>query len=369
MRGIAVIFLLLCLSFLSVSSVHAQSETPNFQEYYYQAEVIEIFEEGKLEIAGVEHPYQKVRIRFISGERVGTDSIIDHGRDYSIREERKVKAGDKVVVSYFRSSAGKDVFQIADEYRLDKISYFLAFFVLLILVISRWKGIGSLVGLLISILIILFVVVPSILDGRDPVVVTILSSIAILVSTIYLAHGFSKQTTIAIISTAITLSFTAIFSYLFVVSGKLSGVGTEEAYSLQLGDRTGAIEFRGLLLSGMILGALGVLDDITTSQSAAIFELVHIKKDITFKELIRSGMRIGREHISSLVNTLVLAYAGASMPIFIFFVLNPANQPLWFIINSEFVAEEIVRTLAGSIGLILAVPITTVLASYVVTRK
>ncbi len=368
-KGLIVRIVLLLAFFIPSSATFAQSEARHNQEQYVRAAVIEVYDEGNLDILGKLHPYQKVKVRFVSGEREGTDAIIDHGRDYSIHENKKVFVGDYVVVSYFPSSSGKEILQIVDEYRLDKLGLFVVLFILLILAMSRWKGMGSLAGLVISFSVIIFIVVPSILAGKDPVLVTIISSVGILISTIYLAHGFSKQTSIAVASTAITLFFTAIVSYLFVTIGKLSGVGTEEAYSLQLGDTTGAIQFRGLLLSGMILGALGVLDDITTSQSAAIFEIARVKKNIQFTELVRSGLRIGREHISSLVNTLVLAYAGASMPIFLFFVMNPSNQPLWFILNSEFVAEEIVRTLAGSIGLVFAVPITTFFAAYVITRR
>ena len=148
----------------------------------------------------------------------------------------------------------------------------------------------------------------------------------------------------------------------------LSGLGTDDAFSLQFG-QTGNINFKGLLLGGIIIGTLGVLDDITTSLSATIEEIKKANPKYTFWELVKSGLRVGSEHISSLVNTLVLAYAGVSLPLFLFLILNPMQHPLWTILNSEIIVEEIVRTLAGSIGLILAVPITTLLAAWLNTTK
>lgn len=166
----------------------------------------------------------------------------------------------------------------------------------------------------------------------------------------------------------IALGLSATFSMIFVSLTKLTGLGSEDAYALKFGD-TSSINFQGLLLGGIIIGALGVLDDVTTSQSAAIFELHDVNPKLKFLSLFKRGINIGREHISSLVNTLVLAYAGAALPVFLFFILNPGGYPLWFTINSEFVSEEIVRTLIGSITLILAVPITTFLASFVASKK
>jgi uncharacterized membrane protein len=148
----------------------------------------------------------------------------------------------------------------------------------------------------------------------------------------------------------------------------LTGLGSEDAASLLYG-QTGSINFQGLLLGGIIIGSLGVLNDITIGLSASMYELALANPKYTFKELFASGLRIGSEHIAALVNTLALAYAGAGLPIFIFIVLNPSHQPVWMILNSELLAEEIVRTLAGSIGLILAVPLTAVFAALAFQQK
>jgi uncharacterized membrane protein len=186
-----------------------------------------------------------------------------------------------------------------------------------------------------------------------------------MVTTIYLAHGVSQQTTIAIISTFVSLIITIVISILFVDLIKLSGTGSEDIYSLVQGFK-GTINFQGLLLGGIIIGTLGVLDDVTTTQTTTMYTLAEANPAYTVSTLFKHGMKIGREHITSLVNTLVLAYAGASIGVFIYLFLGmkQGTAPLWVMLNSEFIVEEIVRTLSGSIGLVLAVPITTLLASF-----
>jgi uncharacterized membrane protein len=189
-----------------------------------------------------------------------------------------------------------------------------------------------------------------------------------MVTTIYLAHGFSTKTTIAVISTFLTLVGIGILSALFVKITFLTGLGSEDAASLRFG-ATSNIDFRGLLLGGILIGALGVLDDVTTGLSASVFELHKANPGMAFPQLFKSGLTIGKEHISSLVNTLVLAYAGAALPIFLMITLNVNRYPLWSILNDGLIIEEAVRTLAGSIGLVAAVPLTTLLATLYVTRS
>lgn len=183
-----------------------------------------------------------------------------------------------------------------------------------------------------------------------------------MVSTMYLAHGFSRKTTLSILSTFISLCITGILAVVSVQLAHLTGLGTEDANALKFGP-TGSINPKGLLLGGIIIGTLGVLDDVTTGLTASIYELTKVDKKLPFRSLFRSGLEVGKEHIVSLVNTLVLAYAGAALPVFLILVLNPNHVPLWVILNSELIMEEVVRTIAGSIGLVSAVPITAFLAS------
>lgn len=212
-----------------------------------------------------------------------------------------------------------------------------------------------------SIGVLLVFVIPSIIAGANPLLISLIGSALIACTALYLAHGFNRRTTLALLSTILTLVLSIVLAVVFVHLGKLFGMGSEEARFIQTG-LSQAIDLRGLLLGGIIIGALGVLDDITTAQTAAIDELSKANHTLGFSELFASGTSIGREHIASLINTLALAYIGASLPMFVLFFVND-ETPWWVILNSEFVAEEVVRTLVGSATLLLAVPISTYIAA------
>ncbi len=336
---------------------------------FQQAQIIKIIEEGEKLVFDTNRPYQLVEAKILSGENTGEIVKIEHGSRISLGKDQKVKAGDKVILYRGGFNDQVDDYQIIDKYRLDKVLYFVIFFFVLVLGVSRIKGLGSLIGLAISLFIILKYIVPEILAGKDPVLISIIGSSIIMFSTIYLSHGFSKKTTIALLSTIITLVITGLLATFSIALTRLTGLGDEVAYSLTFGTQTEGLNFKGLLLGGMIIGALGILDDVTTTQSSSIQELSRANKEYHFLHLLKSGFNIGKDHISSVVNTLFLAYTGASLPLLILLVLNPSEQPLWFLLNNEPIAEEIVRTLVGSIGLVLAVPITTLIAAYAFSKK
>lgn len=362
--------LVFCL-FISTDQVHAQAPQqaapPPPKEEVLKAQVTKIIEEGEREVAGKKHPYQRVQLRIldvIDGEK---EITVNHGEQINLLPRQKVAVGEKIVLLKMMSP-GRTSFQIVDKYRLDILWYILGVFFLLVVGLNRWKGLGSILGLALSLAVIMGFIVPQILAGRDPFTIIILGSIFILVTTMYLSHGFSKSTHIALVATIAALLCSGLLAMFFVEIAKLTGLGSEDAYALQFIE-TVDINFQGMLLGGIIIGALGVLDDVTTSLSAAISELKKANPNYTYNELVKSGLKIGAEHTSSLVNTLFLAYASAGLPVLLFIILNPTNQPLWAIINSEIVAEEIVRTLAGSIGLVLAIPITTFIAAWAASEK
>lgn len=361
-----VFLIALVFFFISPPLGFAQQSPP--PEEFYKAEVTKIITNGETFIEeGKTQPYQTVQVKILDGKEKGKELTVDHGKMTTITEDQKVTVGEKVVLLKMPTPKGFQ-YQIIDRYRLDTLLPILIFFFVLVLVLSRWKGVGAIAGLIVSLCVILFFIVPQILAGRDPLIISIIGSLFIMTVTIYLAHGFSRKTHIALFSTFISLVLTGSLAYLFVEISHLTGLGNDAAVSLRFG-QTENINFKGLLLGGIIIGALGVLDDITTSLSAVIEELKKANPSYTFKHLVKSGFRIGSEHISSLVNTLVLAYAGAGLPLFLFLILNPLGNPLWVILNSEIIVEEIIRTLAGSIGLVLAVPITTLFASWIVSRQ
>lgn len=355
----------------SISPAFAQTVSPapesNPTENVSKAKVLRITEEGVKEVGGQKQPYQKVEVQLLDGSEKDKKLTIIHGEATTLREEQKVRENQNVVVLKTATSENT-LYQIVDAYRLDALIPIIIFFIVIVLLVSRLKGLGSLVGLGISLFIITSFIVPTILAGDDPLLTSIVGSFFIMVITMYISHGFTQKTHIALLATCISLVLTGILAYTFVNMTSLTGFGSEDATSLQYG-QTGTINFQGLLLGGIIIGTLGVLDDITTSMASTIRELARTNSKLKFHELFTSGLRIGSDHIASLVNTLALAYAGAGLPLFLFLVLNPLDQPLWFILNSELLVEEIVRTLAGSIGLIMAVPLTAALASWAFQKK
>lgn len=348
-----------------LSIAHAQEPSADIQ---YRATVEKIIESGTKHIETISLPYQTVEVLFSDGTLKNRKMIIHHGSVFSVDKSQFVKIGQRVVVVQTTGADGQPVFAIIDTYRLDTLLPFLMLFVAAVIVLSRWRGVGSIVGMLISLLVITKFIVPQIIAGKDPLTISIIGCFFIMTSTLYLAHGFSKQTNVALIATLITLVITGILSVFLVHVMHLTGLGSEDAYSLKLGISS-LTNFKGLFLSGILIGALGVLDDVTTGLSASVFELHHANKTMSFTQLVISGLRIGREHVASLVNTLVLAYAGASLPMFMTLIINPNHYPLWTILNSEMIIEEIVRTLSGSLGLIVAVPLTTILAAWQLTKS
>ena len=372
--SVLTLFLLL-FSFNFVSPSIAATPTPTPlpkappapTETYATAKVLTVLAQGEKVTEGQKNPYQKLQIQFLDGPTKGKTITVTYGDLVQIRPGQEVSAGQTVVVLE-SSVQHKTTYQIIDTYRLNNLYPIAGLFLLVVFIVIRLKGLGSIIGLGISLGIITFFVVPQILAGQDPLLASIVGALFIMVATMYLAHGFSQKTNIAIIATSLSLVLTGVLSYLAVHFTFLTGLGSEEAASLQFG-QTGSINFQGLLLGGVIIGSLGVLEDITTGVAASIQELTRANSRMKFSELIGSGMRIGGEHIAALVNTLVLAYAGVGLPIFLFVVLNPSHQPLWYIINSEYIMEEIVRTLAGSIGLILAVPLTALFSAWAFHQK
>lgn len=360
------IFLIISSLIFSTKNINAQEPTLQSQETF-RAKILKINSEGKQSINGIENLFQKIEVRILDGLEKGKELEIEHGGRFTLSESQKVKAGETVVMMKISTKDTQD-YLIIDKYRLDQILNILILFLLSVVILARWKGLGSIVGLAISLLIITGFIVPQILNGRDPVIISIIGSIATALITIYLAHGISTKTTTALVATMLTLTIAGIISKVFIDITNLTGFGSEDAYSLRFGT-TSNINLKGLFLGGMIIGTLGILDDITTSLAASIYEIKKANSKISFQKLVRSGFTIGTEHVSSLVNTLVLAYAGASLPIFLFIVINPTQQPLWSILNSEMIAEEIIRTLSGSFALILAVPITVFLAAFTAVRR
>ncbi len=324
-----------------------------------KAKVVDIIEDEEIDLGSTVQRYQIARVELLEGEYQGILMEMDYGKRQVLSSNVYLRKGDTVLVTIGTRPDGVLTVYFADFLRSNSLFWLTVFFVATILVISRWKGLRSILSMAFSLMVIIGYIIPRILAGGDPLLVSVTGSVILLGVTLYLTYGWNLKTHAAVLSMILVLLLTGTLAGLFVIITRLTGAGDENAlFLLQLLNTQ--INLRGLLLGGMIIGALGVLDDLVTTQASAVFELHHANATLGFRELFQSAMRIGQDHVAATVNTLVLAYAGASLPMLLMFSLARGNYGN--LVNFEFIAEEIVRTLVGSLGLIAAVPLTTAIA-------
>jgi uncharacterized membrane protein len=274
------------------------------------------------------------------------------------------RAGQRVRLAVNEQPGQPPTYLIQDLERGRPLLILVALFVGAVVAFGRWQGVRSLVGLGLSFVVIVGFVVPAILRGHSPVAVAVTGAMAIMLVSLYLSHGTGPKTTAAVVGTALALGLTAALSIAFVAAASLTGLASEEAQFASFA--VGGLSLRGLLLAGIIIGGLGVLDDVTMSQASLVTELHQANPTAGFAALVGGALRVGRDHIAATVNTLFLAYAGAALPSLILFVTG--QDSLGTVATTELVAVEVVRALCGSVGLIAAVPLTTVLAALVATE-
>ncbi|MBE9373388.1 YibE/F family protein [Saccharopolyspora sp. HNM0983] len=274
--------------------------------------------------------------------------------------------GDDIVLSYAGSDpAEPSSYEVVDYQRGAPLLVLGLVFAAAVVVLGRMQGVRALTALGISFLVLVGFVLPAILAGQAPLLVAVVGAGLIMFAALYLTHGFSARTSTAVLGTLLSLALIGALSALFAATAKLTGLD-EEASGL-LGALGPGIDTRGLLLAGIVIGALGVLDDVTVTQTSAVWELRSANPALSWRQLYRAGLRIGRDHVASAVNTLVLAYAGAALPLLLAYSLSGSGFQQ--VITTQAVAQEVVRTLVGSIGLVAAVPITTAIAAAVAVRE
>ncbi|MFF3917847.1 YibE/F family protein [Streptomyces sp. NPDC001852] len=298
---------------------------------------------------------------------VRVDTGKDKGRTFTEivqpDQTRQLHQGEKVVAAY-EPSAPKDLqYSVTDVNRKFPMTLLAGIFALAVVVVGRLRGVMALVALAVSFLVLTLFILPAVLQGSNPLLVAVIGSSAIMLIALYMCHGLSARTSVAVLGTLVSLLLIGILGSQFIGWAALTG-NTDDSTGLIHGLYP-SIDMSGLLLAGVIIGSLGVLDDVTVTQTSAVWELHEANPAMGWRGLYRAGIRIGRDHIASVVNTLVLAYAGAALPLLLLFSI--AQSGVGTVANSELVAEEIVRTLVGSIGLVASVPVTTALAALVVS--
>lgn len=336
----------------------------------FKAEVIEVVAEETRSLSeGKEAVHQDLKLRGMEGKWEGEEFLFEGIGDFAVVDSKVYSEGEKVWAAATYDDRGEPTYYVVDHVRSSALWWLTGIFVLILLAVGGFKGLRSLLGLGITFVVLTGYIIPSILNGVHPMIPTLVGSMIILLVIIYLTEGFKPRSHIAILSTFFSLLLTIIFSWVFVKAARLSGLTSEEIPSLiNMGEAS--INFQGLLLAGIIIGALGVLDDVIISQVATVEQIFTADRYQRRWDVFKKAYQVGVSHISSMTNTLFLAYAGASLPLLLLFVSGGSAFTEWSqIANNEVIATEIVRTLAGSIGLILAVPLSTAIAAWWFDRQ
>jgi uncharacterized membrane protein len=325
------------------------------------AEVTRVVEGGEWELEdGVTQTYQvfETTIRSPRGDR-GRVYTLDSRADFVRLDFLPVVVGEKFV--YERERDNPATIGLIEVWRVPRMVWLFALFLMVVLLVGRWRGLLALGGLAMTFGILIFGLLPALLAGWPPLFMTLLASAVILGVAMVISHGWNAKTKHAMLAAYGGLGAVAVLSWLTTRVVNLSGLTSEEALMLSSDPGTSSLSFQGLLLSAVVLGAVGVLDDVAITQVQTVDELRRADTRLSGRDLYRRAMEVGRHHIASVINTLILAYTGAAFPLVLLFVVS--GQSFVHLLNTEFMAEEIVRTLVGTIGLVLTVPLATYLAS------
>lgn len=353
-----------CVFFTFATPVFAQSATfMQDKVTIVKAKVLDITKEEMKQVPGTDvmSNNQTLSVLVLEGDEKG--STISFVNDYI-----SLKKGETFyLMTTIRAEDGRKLYAVSEPYRLPVLIFFTVLFIALVFLFGGIQGIRGLLSLAGSFILILYVLLPAILHGFSPILVSIGVSALIIIVGSYITHGFNKTTTSAVVGMVVTIILTGTIAYFAVYWARLSGFSNEEAIYLNL-DTRGSIDFVGLLLGGILIGLLGVLYDVAIGQAISVEELHHVAPDLSRAVIYKRAIRIGREHIGALVNTLAIAYVGVSLPLLLLY-LHSSTGPISQILNKELFSTEIIRTLIGSIGLVVAVPITTIICVFILIKK
>ena len=341
--------------FLCAGGVFAQEVHQDLKEIV-TADIQEILSEEEREILGTNSivHVQHIEAILTSGTQSGKTVIFEN-------ELTKLEKGDTVYMYYVKTIDGVEYYVFKDFKRHTELIILSLFSVGLLVFFSEWQGVRALISLAVSIGAIIFILVPLMLEGYNPILVSLGVATIVLASVLFLTHGFTAQTTIAFFGTFAAVLCTCLIAWISVTTMRLNGFGSDASVALNFSTR-GTLDFGGLLLGSIIIGILGMLDDVSVTQASVVRQLKFANKTLTSFELYKRSIIVGKDHLGSLVNTLALAYEGISLPLILLFA--HADSTLGITLNQEVVASELVRIIVGSIGLILAVPLTTLIASW-----
>jgi len=338
---------------------------PSITSESMEGRITAILSEEAIDTGSSTQYVQQIEVEIVSGSLQGQKVIIEHGDVMVTTQSSRMRPGMRVIVERASGAVGERTY-ISGIVRRPALASLVALFVALTVLVGRWTGMRSLVGTAFSVLVIVRFILPRILAGQDPTAVCIVGAIVLMVPTLYLVYGWKPKTHAAALGLGICLVGTWLLAAVFCSWAFVTGFGEEEAAFLAVTLPT-ELDLRGLVLGGIVLGTLGVLDDVAIGQASAVFELHTANPALPWTALFRHGMAIGRDHIASMINTLLLAYVGASLPFFLLLALY--QEPFGYSLNREALVQEIIRTLVGSLGLMMAVPVTSLIASWMARER
>ncbi|HDQ35019.1 MAG TPA: YibE/F family protein [Chloroflexi bacterium] len=370
LEGIAVLLLLALV--VAAGALHwtrpapAYTAQPASMDETVYARVLSVRrEESMLDQSGLVQVMQELTLEIRSaGAYAGQQIEVTYNGLGPSLETVRFKPGQLALVMISQRGDGAVFYAVADHVRWWPLAGLAAFFAVVTVVVGRWQGLRALLGLALGGVMIGGFILPQILALRDPVWVSVVGTALLMAVTLYLIQGWNPIAHTALLGLLVSLALTGLLAFLWTRLSYLTGFGSEETLYLQaIGVGLG---MRGLLLAGMIIGAAGVLDDVVLAQAVTVYEIAGVAPELSSWKLYQRGMKVGVAHLASMVNTLVLAYAGAALPLMILFYLFP--EPWYLTINRELIAEEIIRTLVGSLGLMVAVPLTSAIAAWAAPR-
>jgi len=347
---------LFVLVILFIPTISLSQEVHNEFQGTWRGKVLDVLENKQETLPGIDTPQllQTVEIEVLDGPKKGLVVIVEN-------EYLQLKKGNKFYFNYLVDINGTERYAVINIDRRGSLALMVFIFIAVVVAFGGWQGVRSLLALLGSFFAIFYILMPGLLNGWSPLLASSLVAGGILFVAIFFTHGFNRESIVAYTGTMIAVFLTSLFAMFAVSITSLTGFVGDETTYLNIGTR-GTLDFTGLLLGAIIIGVLGVLDDIAVTQSAVVTELYSSNPNMTKAEVYRKALRIGREHVGALVNTLVLAYTGAALPLLLYFKIS--EMSFMTSVNLELFATEIVRAIVGSVGLILTVPIVTLLAVF-----
>lgn len=364
-KKLFIIFAVLFL--LSPVSLLAQTDTDISGDKVFTARVKKILEEKSLmRDDGSEGLQQNLLLEGLKGEWKGREFQYYGISQIDLASANEYRVGDKVLVSEVIGVDEKSEYYVVDFVRTGYLFWLAVIFSIIIFIIGRKKGLKAFLGLIVSFVIIIKIIIPKIFEGGNPVFYGVFGALVILGIIIYLTEGWNRKSHISIVSVFFSLLIIYGLSSIFTYLTKLTGLAHEEAVFL-LGSNGGMLDFRGLLLAGILIGAVGVLDDVIVGQVESVRQIKIANPGLSNRQVFKSAYEVGNTHLGAIINTLFLTYAGASLPLLLLFYTNPSGTASFSLaVNNELIATEIIRTLVGSIGVALSMPISTYLASILI---